>query len=111
MTLHFEVLLVLAYLVHEMGHVLAMLALGVPFVGVELRWRGLCINRTLVGGWRDVVVTGAGVAMNAAVCLYALLHADPFFAACNLAMLVANLLPFPHSDGRRLLTYAKAVTL
>lgn len=95
----------LAYLSHEMGHVLAALALGVPIVGVRWRKLGLSVQRKKVGDWRDRMVTGAGMGMNAGLCWYALTHGDPWFSFCNLFMLVGTqVYPWKHSDLRRLMT-------
>lgn len=102
---------ILAYLVHEMGHALAAIALGVPIAGLVFRPAGLGISRGVVGDWRDGAVTLAGCALNAAVALYALLHGDTWFAAGNVFFLVFNLLPHTGSDGRTFLLWLRGFDL
>jgi hypothetical protein len=79
-------LVLLAYLSHEFGHVLACLILLVPFIGIEIRMAGICLNRARVHDFRDYLVSSAGMLMNAWCCFYALLHHDPYFAAANAFM-------------------------
>lgn len=91
---------------HEVGHMLAAIAVGVP-----VREFGLCLggayNRRAYAGRRrdEVLISAAGPLMN--LCLALPLLFLPAMGAklalCNLMLCVVNLLPLPSSDGSRIL--------
>jgi Zn-dependent protease len=93
-------------LLHEMGHMLAAILLGVP-----VREFGLCLcgayNRRAHAGCRrdEVLISAAGPLMNLLFVL-PLLYVPVIgtkLALCNLSLCVVNLLPIPSSDGLRIL--------
>jgi len=93
-------------LLHEVGHMLAAIMLGVP-----VREFGLCLSgaynrRAYAGRSRDeVLISAAGPLMNLFLVL-PLLYLPVIgtkLALCNLALCVVNLLPLPSSDGLRML--------
>lgn len=104
MTANWLALGLLAYMLHEMGHVLAALVLRVPIVDIRLRRLGLAITRRRVGGWRDRAVTGAGMAANLTAGWWALTHGEPWWAFCNLFMVVGTQIGISrHSDLWRMM--------
>jgi len=98
-------------LLHEMGHMVAAILLGVP-----VREFGLCLwgayNRRARAGRRrdEVLISVAGPLMNLFLAL-PLLYVPVFgsrLALCNLSLCVVNLLPIPSSDGLRILRTIRA---
>jgi Zn-dependent protease len=99
-------LLVASLLLHEVGHMLAAIMLGIP-----VREFGLCLsgayNRRACSGRRrdEILISAAGPLVN--LCLVLPLLFLPVIGAklalCNLLLCVVNLLPLPSSDGLRIL--------
>jgi len=99
-------LMVGSLLLHEEGHMLAATALGVP-----VREFGLCLGGAYT--WRasarcrrdEVLISAAGPLLN--LCLVLPLVFLPRIggqiALCNLVLGIVNLVPFPSSDGLRIL--------
>lgn len=96
-----------ASLVHEGGHLLAMLALGVPPRDCTLGAFGMRIDLadTLIGYKHNLIISLAGPLANgaAAALLFALQCSDA--AAVHLALAALNLLPAAALDGGELLRY------
>lgn len=96
-----------ASLVHEGGHLLAMLALGVPPRDCTLGAFGMRIDLadTLIGYKHNLIISLAGPLANgaAAALLFALQCPDA--AAVHLALAALNLLPAAALDGGELLRY------
>lgn len=96
----------MSLLLHEIGHILAATTLGVP-----VREFGLCLGgaynrRAFAPSHRDeVLISAAGPLMNLLLVLPFLFIPQIGFqlAICNLTLCVVNLLPFPSSDGLRIL--------
>jgi len=93
-------------LLHEMGHMVAAILLGVP-----VREFGLCLwgayNRRARAVRRrdEVLISAAGPLMNLLLVL-PLLYVPVIgsrLALCNLSLCIVNLLPIPSSDGLRIL--------
>jgi Zn-dependent protease len=98
-------LIVASLLLHEMGHMLAATALGVP-----VREFGLCMggayNRRGTASRRrqELLIASAGPMVNLLlICTLFLPLIGPQLAYCNLVLCVINLLPLPASDGQRIL--------
>jgi len=99
-------LLVASLLMHEIGHMLTAMALGVPVREFGLRLGGAYNRRAYATNRRDeVLISLAGPLTN-------LLMAGPLYyipvigtqlALGNLALCVVNLLPIPSSDGLHIL--------
>jgi Zn-dependent protease len=100
------VLLVGCLLFHEVGHMVAAMALGVPVREFGLCAYGAYTRRARSSRRRnEVLISLAGPVMN-------LLLVFPFLsvprigiqlAFCNLTLFVLNLVPLPSSDGLRIL--------
>jgi Zn-dependent protease len=91
---------ILAMLLHEVGHLLAALAMGVKVKRVCMHWRGLCIVREAGTPVQNLAVTMAGPLTNL---LLMLVPSTPFRLA-NLLLLIVNLAPVRNSDGDRILS-------
>jgi Zn-dependent protease len=98
-------LIVASLLLHEMGHMLVALALGVP-----VREFGLCLggayNRRGTASRRrdELLIASAGPLVNLFLVATLILPLiGPQLAFCNLVICVMNLLPLPASDGLRIL--------
>jgi stage IV sporulation protein FB len=107
MTLVYGVLLTMllgipALLLHEMGHIMAALMCGVKVKRIGLSRVGLYTVREPGPKWANICVSFAGPLFNL---LLAIMLRDlaPTFAWVNLMACAYNLLPIPHSDGRRIL--------
>ena len=99
-------LMVGSLLLHEEGHMLAATALGVPVREFGLCMGGAYIRRAPARCRRDeVLISAAGPLLN--LCLVLPLVFLPRIggqiALCNLVLGIVNLIPFPSSDGLRIL--------
>ena len=91
---------VLAMLLHECGHVIAALALGVRVKRVGIKWRkGLYVIREQGSAAQSLVIALAGPLAN--ISMMFLGHSVQLFVLANLCYAFANLLPFEGSDGAR----------
>jgi len=86
---------------HEVGHLLAALALGIKIRSVGLRWKGLYTVREAGPPAKSLLISLAGPLTNA-VLLFGW-HWSPTFGLANLCFAVCNLLPIDGSDGERAL--------
>lgn len=91
----------LAMVLHEAGHLLAALALGIRVKSVALRWKGLCTVREAGPPDKNLLVSLAGPFAN--VLLLLLWHLSPRFGLANICFAAVNLLPINGSDGERAL--------
>lgn len=99
-------LLVASLLLHEVGHMSAATALGVPVREFGLRLGGAYTRRAYASRRRDeILISAAGPMMNLFLVLPLLLvpRVGAQLALGNLALCVVNLLPLPSSDGLRIL--------
>lgn len=92
---------ILAMLLHEIGHILAALALGIRVRTVGLRWKGLYTVREAGPPTKNALVSLAGPLTNAL--LIVLWVHWPTFGLANLCFAFFNLLPIQGSDGERIL--------
>jgi stage IV sporulation protein FB len=97
--------LVASLLLHEVGHMTAAIALGVPVHEFGLCLYGAYTRRARSGSRRkETLIAFSGPLVNlllAFPCLY-LPRIGVQLAFCNLAMFVVNLAPLPSSDGLRI---------
>lgn len=107
------ILVIASLLLHEVGHMLAAVALGVPVREFGLTWRG-AFNRRAHSGRRrtEILIAFAGPLAN--LLLAFPLHYVPVIgnqvALCNLMLCIVNLLPIPSSDGLRILRNLRGST-
>lgn len=102
------------YSIHELGHVIAVLAIGGKITGLVLDWHGVGLRwQGNSDPYRQMIVTLSGPAANLlifAVCL--VVGGLGLFGLCNLVFGVVNL-ALPGGDGARaagLIRAAKNVT-
>lgn len=87
---------------HECGHLLALVLLGVPVYGIELRASGAVLHTGNTSPAKEAVCAAAGPFVNF-ILLSILFRRQPTAALVNLLLLVYNLLPLYPLDGGRLL--------
>jgi Zn-dependent protease len=98
--------MIVSLLLHEVGHMLAAISLGVPVYGIGLRLFGAYNRRERSHNRRDeVLISLAGPGMNLllAAPLLFIPHIGVQLALGNLGLCLVNLLPIPSSDGMRIL--------
>ena len=98
-------LLVASLLLHELGHMAAAAALGVPVREFGLRLGGAFNRRAYATSRKDeILISAAGPLMNLCLVFPLLLlpRVGVQLALGNLALCVVNLLPLPSSDGLRI---------
>ncbi len=91
----------LAMALHEVGHVLAALALGIRVKGVGMRWKGMYTVREAGPPAKNLLISLAGPLTN--VLLMLCWHWSPTFGLANFCFALGNLLPIKGSDGDRAL--------
>ena len=106
-------LVLLCLLLHEVGHMLAAVALGVPVREFGLCGRGAYNRRARSGSRRtEILISFSGPLMN--LCLAFPSHYLPVIgnqlALYNLILCIVNLLPIPSSDGQRILRNLRGST-
>ena len=92
---------VVAALVHEMGHLLALKWLGVPVRGIQIGFGGTKIETGPLNRWEELLAAGAGPGAGALLILFA--RWIPYCAVCAAVQTVFNLLPVGEQDGKRIL--------
>jgi Zn-dependent protease len=107
----FGLVMVASLLLHEGGHILTAVFLGVPVREFGLRLAGAYIRRARAASLQDeVLIAASGPLMN--LCLILPLSFVPVIglhlAYGNLALGLVNLLPIPASDGLRILRALRA---
>jgi Zn-dependent protease len=99
-------LLLVSLLLHEAGHMYAATSLGVPVREFGIRFGGTYVKRARSDRRRDeILIAASGPLVNLLLVIPSLFvpRIGAELATCNLAIGVMNLLPFPHSDGLRIL--------
>ena len=94
-----------AALLHELGHLAALQALGIPVYCLELRASGAVIRADLRQTPQELWAYAAGPGVNLLLG-FALRRTLPGFALCNLALGLWNLLPAEGLDGGQLCALA-----
>ena len=98
-------LLLASLLLHEAGHIFTATLLRVPVSEVGVKLAGLYIKRSRALRHRDeILIAASGPLVNLLVVIPLIFvpHLGPQLAMCNLVLGVTNLLPFPSSDGLRI---------
>ena len=96
---------VLAMVLHEFGHILAALVVGVRVKALRARWKGLYIVREAGTPRQNLIIALAGPFTNIVLLLARPLSKGIFLA--NLCCAFVNLLPIRGADGERALVYWK----
>jgi Zn-dependent protease len=92
---------VIAMLLHEAGHLIASLALGVRVKNVGMKWnKGLYTVRERGTTSQSLLIALAGPLVN--LILIATAPWAPPFALANFCYALANMLPIEGSDGYRI---------
>lgn len=91
-----------AILLHESGHIVVAWMFGVKVKKVGISKLGLYTMREAGPFWANLCISFAGPLVNLLLA-FALWEVLPTFAWVNLVAGVYNLLPIPHSDGKRIL--------
>jgi Zn-dependent protease len=92
----------LAMVLHEAGHLITSLAIGLKVKSIGLRMKGLYIVRETGTPSENLLVTLAGPLVNVAL-LVIFWDASTAFTAANMCFAICNLLPVKGSDGDRAL--------
>lgn len=101
--------IIVALIVHEIGHALMALALGLDCHLVAKRWRlGILFGDSTLRRWQVVVVAAAGPLANVVFAAIAYELGMSMLVLGNLVA-VLNLVPFPHSDGAKMLRPGRAI--
>ncbi len=97
-------------LLHESGHVAAMLLAGVKIRSLVFYSGGIslrsCTPAEYSGAFREIMILCGGCAVNLAVFAAAVLAGSRMWALTNLSLALFNLLPFSTLDGGRLIKTA-----
>lgn len=91
----------LAMALHEAGHLVAALVIGIKIKHVGLRWKGIYTVREAGPPAKSLLVSLAGPFIN--LLLIATWYWWPTFALANLCFAFFNLLPIEGSDGERVM--------
>jgi len=97
-----------AMILHECGHVSAALICGVKVKRVGISWVGFFVQRESGPPWANLLISLSGPLVN--LLLAAVLWSSmPSFAQVNLFIGIGSLVPFPKSDGKRILALFRSV--
>jgi Zn-dependent protease len=88
---------------HEMGHVVTSLMVGIRVKSVGLCMKGMYIVREAGTPMKNLLISLAGPLTNVALILI-FYRVSPTFTLANLCLAVCNLAPVKGSDGDRVLT-------
>jgi len=95
-------ILLLVLLLHEAGHLIAAISLGIRVRRIGVSWKGMYIVREAGPPLANMITTFAGPYLN--LLLAVAWPAAPMFALMNLIFGLTNLIPLAGSDGQRALT-------
>ena len=99
--------LLLAELVHELGHMLAVLAFGGSLWAIHLGAWGARIETGPLEPWKEVLCALAGPGAGGMMVLF--WPVFPALAVCSGVQTVFNLLPLPGFDGARIIRSLSAL--
>jgi Zn-dependent protease len=91
----------LAMTLHEAGHLVVALAVGIKVKNVGLRWKGIYTVREPGPPMKNILVSLAGPMVN--LILMMTWHWSPTFGLANLCFALFNVLPIEGSDGERIM--------
>lgn len=92
-----------AMVLHECGHVVTSLMMGIKVKSIGLCVKGIYIVREKGSPAKNLLISLAGPLTNIALILL-FWHASPKFTLANLCLAICNLAPVKGSDGERALT-------
>lgn len=91
-----------AMVLHECGHIAAARVCGVTVKKVGISWIGPYVLRESGPRWANLLISFSGPLVNLLLgCT--LWSTMPAFAQVNLFIGIGSLIPFPKSDGKRIL--------
>jgi Zn-dependent protease len=99
-------LVVISLFLHELAHMLSALAFGVPVYGIGIRFLGAYTHRRFARRpWHDALIAASGPFASLILTLgsFFVPRVGFWLAAWNCSILALNLLPFPGTDGYRVL--------
>lgn len=96
-------LCVLAMVLHETGHLITSLMVGIKVKSVGLCMKGMYVVREAGSPTKNIIVSLAGPLMNVAL-LVLFWHTSQTFCLANMCLAICNLAPIRGSDGDRALT-------
>ena len=91
-----------AMVLHEFGHLVTSLMVGIRVKSVGLCIKGMYIVREAGSPTKNILISLAGPLTNVALLLL-FWHASPTFTLANLCLAICNLAPVKGSDGERVL--------
>jgi Zn-dependent protease len=91
-----------AMVLHEVGHVVTSLIVGIRVKSVGLCMKGMYVVREAGTPMKNLLISLAGPLTNVALMLI-FHHISPTFTLANLCLAVCNLAPVKGSDGDRAL--------
>lgn len=91
-----------AMVLHEFGHLVTSLMVGIKVKSVGLCMKGMYIVREAGSPAKNLLISLAGPLTNVALLLL-FWHASPTFTLANLCLAICNLAPVRGSDGDRVL--------
>lgn len=91
---------VLAMVLHETGHLVTSLMVGVKVKSVGLCMRGMYVVREAGPPVKNLLVSLAGPLTNVAL-LILFWHVSTTFSLANMCLAICNLVPIKNSDGDR----------
>ena len=94
--------LLLAALLHELGHMVALWYYGVPIRDIRLTSLGAVMRVGAISCRAELVSAAAGPVVNALLAA-AFIRPFPIFGLCNLGLFLFNILPLYPLDGGRML--------